>query len=175
MDEPRTLTHGCWVPLSPAGETTGAFGVVPGSHRRVDFDRTPEEPGHEWTSAFVEDGAPTHLLHVEPGRAVVYDHRLVHFSTANDADDERIAVNSGISSLADEAGARTAARMMLRGMHPTGGSQIDPAASDAGPEAGAAATSGAEVEPAAAPAPEDPAATASVGRSGGWRRLFGRR
>ena len=140
----------------------------------MDFDRTPEEPGHEWTSAFVEDGAPTHLLHVEPGRAVVYDRRLVHFSTANDADDERIAVNSGISSRTRPAPAHDCSKMMLPGMHhrrlaDRPRSERRRAGGRGGGDVGGRGSAGGR-----APA-EDPAATASVGRSGGWRRLFGRR
>lgn len=135
VDEPRQLTHGCWVPLTPAAADTGAFGVMPGSHLDVDFDRTPEQPGHDWAAERLAAGAPTELLGVEVGRAVIYDHRLVHFSSANDADHERIAINSGISAPTDEADARSRLlEMMARGMSAVGGSQIDPSGSPAAPD-----------------------------------------
>lgn len=173
-DEPRHLTHGCWVPLTPAATDTGAFGVVPGSHLVVDFDRTPEDPGHEWTAEHVAGGAPTLLLEVEVGRAVVYDHRLVHFSTANGAGDERIAVNSGISAEDEEERARELLLdMMRRGMSSAGGSQLDPTAGhDPSPTEGATdaadlAAPGADTTDAPPAAPT----TAPAPRRSGWRRL----
>jgi ectoine hydroxylase-related dioxygenase (phytanoyl-CoA dioxygenase family) len=169
-DEPRRLTHGCWVPLTPAATDTGAFGVVPGSHLLVDFDRTPEDPGHEWTAEHVAGGAPTLLLEVEVGRAVVYDHRLVHFSTANDADDERIAVNSGISAEDEEERARELLLdMMRRGMSSAGGSQLDPTADHGAPPTEAASDAADGTAPSAG-ATGAPAPTPSP-QGSGWRRL----
>lgn len=106
VDERKSQSYGCWVPLTPANEATGALGVVPRSHLWVDFDRTPERPGHEWVAALVDDGADLQLLDVPAGGAVLYDHRLVHFSTANSSATDRVAINTGIAPTARRNEAR---------------------------------------------------------------------
>lgn len=115
-------TFGCWVPFEDTSPAAGALGVVPGSHALVDFDRSPEEPGHEWAAALLESGAEQRLLTLRAGQAVVFDHRLVHFSAPNTAEVSRVAINSGLcpAPYVDHARQRLA-DMMARGMAGAGG------------------------------------------------------
>lgn len=132
-DEPRSRTFGCWIPLTPADRATGALGVAPGSHLLVDFDRTPADPGHEWTEHFIGDGARTTVLDIEPGTAVIYDHRLVHFSLPNTSDAPRIAVNIGIAR-DDECDAARSLLLQMMGQGMSGVDVEDPVESVSGPD-----------------------------------------
>ncbi len=117
VDESSELTHGCWIALQDMEPRVGALGVVPGSHLRVDFDRTPERPGHEWTDALLRDGAHREVLPIRAGQAIVFDHRLAHFSEPNASEGVRLAANLGLSrpESAEEACDRLLA-YMERGM-----------------------------------------------------------
>ena len=133
VDSPDTVTHGCWVPLEDTSPEHGALGVVPGSHLLVDFDRTPEDPGHEWTEDLMAAGAERLVLDVPAGHAVIYDHRLIHFSETNESARIRVAVNTAVAPRDQAAGGRARLLgMMARGMAGAGGGPQIP---DAGPEA----------------------------------------
>lgn len=121
VDEPTELTQGCWIALQDMDDEVGALGVLPGSHLLVDFDRTPESPGHEWTLDLVDRGAPTEVLRLRAGQAVVFDHRLAHFSERNTSALPRLAANLGLSSarLAEQACTRLL-ELMARGMNGDG-------------------------------------------------------
>ncbi len=123
VDEPGQLSAGCWVPLERVDAANGALGVVRGSHLRVDFDRTPEEPGHEWVHQHCSDEHDRVLFEVDEGVAVIYDHRLVHFSPPNTSAEPRLACNTGLATpdTADVARARLM-DMMARAMGLTPGS-----------------------------------------------------
>ncbi|MGB3409626.1 MAG: phytanoyl-CoA dioxygenase family protein [Microthrixaceae bacterium] len=101
VNEPQSLTYGCWVALHDMTPETGALGVVPGSHVMVDFDRTPVDPGHDRVDGIVERAGRAETLFVEAGQAVIFDHRLIHFSDPNSSDEDRLAVNFGLSTVED--------------------------------------------------------------------------
>jgi len=97
LDESPNRTYGGWIALTDATGDHGVLGVVARSHHLVDFDRTPESPGHDWTWQLVESGAERVLIPAAAGDAVIYDHRLVHFSEPNRGAEERLAVNVGLA------------------------------------------------------------------------------
>lgn len=99
VNEPESLTYGCWVALNDMTSETGALGVVPGSHVMVDFDRTPVDPGHDRVEGIVERAGRSETLLLEAGQAVIFDHRLIHFSDPNRSDEDRLAVNFGLSTV----------------------------------------------------------------------------
>lgn len=120
VPEPDEVSVGCWIPLEDVGPDNGGLGVYPGSHLEVSFDRTPESPGHDWVAAFAARSDVATVLELRPGQAVVYDHRLVHFSPPNTAATPRIATNSGMAAPAFAARARDLLlEMMRRGMSGT--------------------------------------------------------
>ena len=122
LDDPAVRTFGCWAPLTEATEDRGQLGVVPGSHLLVDFERSPEHPGHDWTEELLSGGARTVLLPVPIGHAVLYDHRLVHSSTPNASTRPRVAVNSALARSSEaEAARRRLLDMTARGMSGAGG------------------------------------------------------
>lgn len=121
VSEPGSLTHGCWVALQDMTLDTGALGVVPRSHLLVDFDRTPEAPGHVQVSEILGMGLSDLLLPLGAGQAVFYDHRLIHYSEANKSDRNRLAINLGVSSREDAPIARARLmQMMERGVNGLG-------------------------------------------------------
>lgn len=128
VDEVTALSGGCWVPLEDVDRSNGALGVYPGSHHSVTFDRTPEEPGHDWVADYAADRHQGVVLELTAGQAVLYDHRLVHFSPPNPTDRVRIATNSGLApaELAQAARRRLMA-MMARGMSGEAGEPQIPA------------------------------------------------
>ncbi len=117
VPEPQEVSIGCWVPLESVDTDNGGLGVYPGSHLEVSFDRTPESPGHDWVAGFADRARTRQVLELNAGQAVVYDHRLVHFSPPNSSAAPRVATNSGMASpaLADQA-RELLTEMMRRGM-----------------------------------------------------------
>lgn len=101
VDEPDSLTYGCWIALHDMTPETGALGVVAGSHVLVDFDRTPIDPGHDRVGDITARAGRSETLYVSAGQAIVFDHRLIHFSEANASDQDRLAVNFGLSTWDD--------------------------------------------------------------------------
>lgn len=98
LDETEHFTFGCWTALTDVDESTGTLGVFPRSHHRVDFDRNPVDPGHEWVAAHLHELGEPVLIEALAGTAVIYDHRLVHFSPPNRRDRIRLATNTGLAS-----------------------------------------------------------------------------
>lgn len=106
VDERVRPTLNCWVATSELTVDTGSIGVLPGSHRSVNFARSVADPYLDWASATyeaqIEDTKPIAL---HPGQGLVYDNRLLHFSSPNHTDLERIVVSFGIAHHDDQDGA----------------------------------------------------------------------
>jgi hypothetical protein len=117
VPEPDEISLGCWVPLEDVSAANGGLGVYPGSHLEVAFDRTPESPGHDWVESYAKRRATATVLELRMGEAVVYDHRLVHYSPTNQAGTPRLATNSGMAAAGSTGAARALLLdMMRRGM-----------------------------------------------------------
>lgn len=100
LDEARFRSATVWCPLVEVG-TDGRLGVVPGSHRRVDFVRPVNQRDHAVHRGTGEGAGEPLLLDVAPGRAVVMDGRLLHWSEPNASG--RVRVVAGCVMVPDEA------------------------------------------------------------------------
>lgn len=91
-----------WAPLVPTGydaegRDNGMLHVVPGSHRFTEGGRVRDVSRSQLTgldTSTIERhavGVPT-----QPGEAIVFDDRLVHFSYPNDTDTPRVVVSLGV-------------------------------------------------------------------------------
>jgi hypothetical protein len=92
VDEAVHRSASIWSPLSDTGPATGAIGVLDGSHRRVDFVRAAANPTYQETDAFGAELPGRTLVPLRAGEAVVFDHRLVHFSAPHGGRRDRVAV-----------------------------------------------------------------------------------
>lgn len=91
VDENRCISLNIWAPLSATGKTNATLGVVPGSHRLMKQIR-----GLNITGAYAENAEViaekfVYWLDFKPGEAIIYDHRLLHLSSANNSSDPRVA------------------------------------------------------------------------------------
>lgn len=91
-DEDRHQSVSIWMPLVDTDEQTGCIGVVDGSHHRVDFIRAAAHPTYHETDRFGRSLPGAHTVPLGPGQAVIFDHRLVHFSMPHDGPGTRVAV-----------------------------------------------------------------------------------
>lgn len=93
------ISVGVWAPLVNTDRRNGGLGVIRGSHRDlVALSGTPHFPSFDEmrsiSSRFAEEDRIA--LDLRAGQAVIYDHRLVHFSPPNDSEIERVAVNVAV-------------------------------------------------------------------------------
>lgn len=91
VDESKTSSWAIWVPLVDLTENNGALHVVPESHKMTNYFRGPGiadalEGLHDVIRN--ELGVP---LYLKAGEAVVWNHRLVHYSPANLSSTSRVA------------------------------------------------------------------------------------
>lgn len=92
VDESRHRSVSVWMPLCDTGPTTGAIGVLDGSHRAVGFVRAAANPTYQQTDDFGSALPGRQLVPLRAGQAVVFDHRLVHFSSPHEGRRDRVAV-----------------------------------------------------------------------------------
>lgn len=92
VDEDRHRSVSVWVPLVDTDEDHGCIGVVTGSHRQVEFVRASTRPTYQETEAFGASLPGHELVPLLAGHAVIFDHRLVHFSAPHCGDEPRLAV-----------------------------------------------------------------------------------
>lgn len=92
VDESVHRSLSVWTPLCNTDSTTGCIGVIDGSHRRVSFIRAATTPSYLDTDAFGAGLDGHRLVPLRAGQAVVFDHRLVHFSEPHRGRRPRIAV-----------------------------------------------------------------------------------
>lgn len=92
VDEQFHRSLSIWIPLCDTDARSGALGAVAGSHHRVDFVRAAANPTYEETDAFGRTLGGRRVIPLRAGEAVVFDHRLVHFSAPHLGDRERLAI-----------------------------------------------------------------------------------
>lgn len=92
VDEAVHRSVSFWSPLTTTDESNGCIGVVDASHTEVTFVRAARHPSYLETDRWGRSLPGSHTVPLEPGQAVVFDHRTVHFSTPNHTDERRIAV-----------------------------------------------------------------------------------
>jgi ectoine hydroxylase-related dioxygenase (phytanoyl-CoA dioxygenase family) len=89
----------CWIPLVPTKMENGYLGVIKGSHVMLDSIRpspSPQVPTPLMNHLFTI--FPYLEMHeMQPGEALIIDHRTFHASTPNITDDPRIAIGLGFT------------------------------------------------------------------------------
>ncbi len=90
-NEPNEISFNIWTPLIDTNTDNGAFGVVPKSHKVVNQPR-----GINLEQFYLERGEEIKLKHGQTlylncGDAIIYDHRLLHFSLPNNSNAARLA------------------------------------------------------------------------------------
>lgn len=91
VDETQHTSYAFWIPLQDVSATNGALQVVPGSHRLLTRLRGPyiQEPFQHLSQLVREKYAEPVAL--KAGEALVWDHRLIHFSLPNLTAQARLA------------------------------------------------------------------------------------
>lgn len=91
VDEQKFASYAFWVPLQNVDETNGALQVVRGSHKIITALRGPyvHEPFKDISEPIKEKYAEP--VRLKAGEALVWDHRLVHFSLPNVTATPRLA------------------------------------------------------------------------------------
>ena len=95
VDETEFRSFNVWIPLVDLTEENGAIEVLPKSHNWL--------RGYRHSSIYcayrnVHDLVWENMqpLYLKAGEALIYDHALLHASKANNSDENRIAVASGV-------------------------------------------------------------------------------
>jgi len=93
VDERSHFSMGLWCPLVDTNEENGMLGVVPKSHLLKRNNRGPKIPSpfNEYNEYIIENYGE--LIPLKAGEAILYDHRLLHFSPPNHSSQERVAMN----------------------------------------------------------------------------------
>lgn len=90
-NEPNSISFNIWVPLVDTSIENGAFGIVPKSHLVVNQIR-----GINLSHFYLSNGEKIlekigKILILKKGEAIIYDHRLLHFSLPNKSMEQRLA------------------------------------------------------------------------------------
>lgn len=91
VNEPEHISLNIWCPLVDTTKENGAFGVVPRSHLVTDQLRGVRLPQYYARHADDIRDRCGILLEMKAGEAVIYDHRLLHFSLPNRSSQQRLA------------------------------------------------------------------------------------
>lgn len=91
-NEPHHLSLNIWLPLQEVSPANGTLGIVPYSHHAVNQIR-----GTNITNAYRKNNEAIQAafgmpLHLNAGEAIIYDHRLLHYSTPNQSNQTRLAL-----------------------------------------------------------------------------------
>lgn len=94
VDESNFISLGVWCTLVDTNKENGMLGVVPYSHNLKANFRGPQipTPFHDFNEYVIKNYGK--LLPMQAGEAVIYNHKLLHFSPANQSNEVRLAFNS---------------------------------------------------------------------------------
>jgi len=93
VDENLHTSVAIWVPLIDVNEENGCFGLIEGSHEVTNLIRGPliqqssRDRDHIWAKKFGK------LIPMNAGDAIIYTHRLLHYSPPNKSTTTRPAIN----------------------------------------------------------------------------------
>ena len=91
VDETQNVSVAVWIPLVDLTEENGVICVVPGSHKIENHVRGPgvNDP---WQNLHESIKRKYHKkIYLKAGEAIIWHHRLVHFSPANMSEEPRVA------------------------------------------------------------------------------------
>ncbi|NCA20375.1 MAG: hypothetical protein EBS86_04480 [Crocinitomicaceae bacterium] len=89
----------CWIPLVPTRLENGYMGVIKGSHLIYDNIRpspSPQVPTPLMNHLFAIFPY-LEMYEMQPGEALIFDHRTFHASTPNITNDPRVAIGLGFT------------------------------------------------------------------------------
>ncbi len=92
VEEPKNLSFNIWCPLQNTNAVNGSLGIVPYSHLKINQIRgTNITKAYRYNALVIQQkfGAVLSLL---AGEAIIYDHRLLHYSVPNTTNNTRIAI-----------------------------------------------------------------------------------
>lgn len=93
VDETDDFSLSVWIPLVDTTPTNGCIGVIPYSQRLSHTIRGPQIKQSQYPCNETLIAKMGRLLPLKAGQLLVYDHRMQHYSTANDSDRLRPAIN----------------------------------------------------------------------------------
>jgi hypothetical protein len=91
VNEPQFISLNIWTPLVDTNIHNGAFGVVPFSHKALNQIRGTNITDAYRKNAKEIETAHGKILELKAGEAVIYDHRLLHYSLPNVTDFGRLS------------------------------------------------------------------------------------
>ncbi|MFT4646538.1 MAG: hypothetical protein ACI8ZX_002969 [Planctomycetota bacterium] len=97
VNEDKEKSFAIWIPLIDLNSQNGALSVIPKSHKLRNNKRGPGFfcPFENWQEEIIEKyGLP---LYLKAGEAVIWDHKLAHFSPPNLSNEKRIAITAIIT------------------------------------------------------------------------------
>ena len=91
VDETKYASYAFWIPLADVDTSNGALHVVPGSHKFITHLRGPfiHEPFRDLSEVIKKKYSQP--VNIKAGEALIWDHRLIHFSLPNISSEPRIA------------------------------------------------------------------------------------
>ncbi len=92
VDEPENISFNIWIPLVDTDMNNGALQVIPSSHKAVSFPRGVNLPRYYEAEETILKKKFGKILTLKKGQAIIYDHRLLHYSMPNLSTTKRIAV-----------------------------------------------------------------------------------
>jgi ectoine hydroxylase-related dioxygenase (phytanoyl-CoA dioxygenase family) len=93
VDESRYTAFNLWCPLVDTNASNGGLYVIPGSHTVFRTQRGPTIPQAltQYNQLLKKYGR---LVPLQQGQAILFDHKLVHFSPPNYSEKARVAIQS---------------------------------------------------------------------------------
>ena len=95
VDESKYCSVTIWIPLVDTNEENGAIRMLRGSHKFTDTLRAPTLPS-EYAKLQDEIWNEMEPLPMKAGQAFIFNHALLHASSTNTTDKERIAITYGV-------------------------------------------------------------------------------
>lgn len=93
VDEEEHRSATMWLALEPVDRRNGILAVLPGSQALLEHPRPSPYTPTELCDCYVDiDARDMPAPRIAPGEAIIFDHRLVHASTANVTDTPRVTV-----------------------------------------------------------------------------------
>jgi len=93
VDESQHAAFNLWCPLIDTTVQNGGLFVIPGSHNVFRTQRGPNLPKAltEYNELFRKYGR---WIPLNKGQAIIFDHRLIHYSSSNQSQQVRLAIQS---------------------------------------------------------------------------------
>jgi hypothetical protein len=92
VDEPKNISFNIWCPLQNTNDVNGSLGIVPYSHLKLNQIRgTNITKAYRYNALTIQQKFGE-VLSLIAGEAIIYDHRLLHYSVSNTSTNTRIAI-----------------------------------------------------------------------------------